>query len=139
MKKYAINSPQVISEVASGEAVIINLETGSYYNLGVEAAKIWLPLMDGVAIDALKSKIEPQTQCSKADAENKIDVFIAQLLAEGLIKETEQSAAQLPENISVDVERLELETYTDMQDLLGLDPIHEVSAEAGWPVQAEHA
>jgi hypothetical protein len=26
-----------------------------------------------------------------------------------------------------------LEVYTDMQDLLLLDPIHEVDEEAGWP------
>ena len=28
-----------------------------------------------------------------------------------------------------------LETYTDMQDLLTLDPIHDVDPQQGWPIQ----
>ena len=135
MKKYAINSPQVISEVASGETVIINLETGCYYNLGEDASKLWLPLIEGADLNEIKAKISANRPCSIDEIANKADIFFAKLLEEGLIKEVENIPASPLENITVDIEKLVLEIYTDMQDLLGLDPIHEVDSKIGWPVQ----
>jgi len=135
MRKYRINSPQVISEDLSGEAVVINLETGSYYNMGEEAAKIWALLTQGADLDILKNAIQPAKPCDKVDAENHIEGFFTKLIAEGLIKEAKETSFKPAGAILVDVSKLELEVYTDMQDLLGLDPIHEVDSEIGWPVK----
>jgi len=133
MSIYTINSPQVISEEAAGETVIINLETGSYYNLNEEASKLWKPLLVGANLVALKNMVTPHPACGEIESDSKLDAFFSQLIAEGLIKETTQSAPHGA--ITVDVRNLVLEIFTDMQDLLGLDPIHEVDTEAGWPIQ----
>lgn len=133
MAKYIINGPQVISEDTSGETVIINLETGSYFNLNAESSKIWGLLVNGVNIGELKANLEPSVACGKEIADAKIDGFISKLLDEKLIRETENSNS-VAGKISVNVNDLLVETYTDMQDLLGLDPIHEVEPEAGWPL-----
>jgi hypothetical protein len=120
MKKYTINTPQVISEITTDETVVINLETGSYYNLNADASKIWALLEKGVDI----------TDFEKIDAS--IIEFCNKLIAEGLLKEA--TTTEKVTTIDVDAKNLVLETYTDMQDLLGLDPIHEAAPEAGWPV-----
>jgi len=123
MTIYCINSPHVISEIATDETVIINLETGSYYNLNNEASKLWALFQNGADTDAIKQKLGGE----------KLDEFLAKLIAEGLVRKTDSAEPQdIP---AINTENLLLETYTDMQDLLGLDPIHEVDAGAGWPVR----
>ena len=131
MRPYIINSPQVICEDVSGETVIINLETGSYYNLNQEAAKLWARLIGGADLDALKGSAQPQTK----ESGELIEAFFAKLIGEGLIKKTDAALVPIDGQIALDATDLVLEIYTDMQDLLGLDPIHEVEPEAGWPLQ----
>ena len=127
MRHYIIASPHVISEVASEETVVINLNTGSYYNLNAEASKLWALLVQGVDLDAVLATTTP-------DAVQKMETFFAELIQQGLITQA-TATASIPANFSVDASKLVFETYTDMQDLLGLDPIHEVEPQAGWPVQ----
>ncbi len=122
MKKYIINAPQVISEETAGETVVINLETGSYYNLNNEATKLWQLLLNGLDMNEINAIISSE----------KIGEFVNKLLAESLIKESQTSSA-LTHKLDIDVNNLVLEVYTDMQDLLGLDPIHEAEPEIGWP------
>ena len=134
MRHYTINSPQVISEDVSGETVIINLETGTYFNLNEEAAKLWAPLSTSTDLDALKKSVQPEPACEQPEAESLIEAFFEKLISQGLIKKADAGSA-VSGPISADVKNLVLDVYTDMQDLLGLDPIHEVETEAGWPVQ----
>lgn len=133
MRKYIVTS-KVVSENIVDETVIINLDSGSYYNLNAEAGKIWSYFIQGcVDIDLLKSKITSGLNESENAA---IESFISKLIDENLIKETDKECISLLENnISIDTSNLILEVYVDMQDLLGLDPIHEVDPEVGWPVQ----
>lgn len=132
MKKYIVNTKQAISEDTEGETVVINLETGSYYNLNSEASKIWQYLLKGTDIGVLKTKLKPVN--SSAIDESKIDEFIEKLIAESLIAETEIANSLPQADIEIDFANIVIETYTDMQDMLGLDPIHEVEEEAGWPL-----
>ncbi|HCR86240.1 MAG TPA: hypothetical protein DIV86_06140, partial [Alphaproteobacteria bacterium] len=85
-------------------------------------------------IDILKAKIQPSVSTEKEISDAKIDAFFANLLEEKLIKETQNISSELKEGITVDVNNFQVEIFTDMQDLLGLDPIHEVEPEAGWPL-----
>jgi hypothetical protein len=70
----------------------------------------------------------------------KLQGFVDSLLAEQLIRRALQggSAASTPlAPIALWPEdSLRFERFTDMQDLLILDPIHEVDDEAGWPKPA---
>jgi hypothetical protein len=72
-----------------------------------------------------------------------VQKFIDELQQEGLIvvKEKEESRGAIDlkteskaEGKKPDFEAPVLNRYTDMQDLLLLDPIHEVD-ETGWPIQ----
>lgn len=127
MRIYIIASPHVISEAAAEETVVINLNTGSYYNLNADASRLWSLFVQGVDVDAIKEKM-------REDDAGKIEVFFDRLLHEGLIKPA-TGGVDVPAELQVNPDRLGLEVFTDMQDLLGLDPIHEVEPGESWPKQ----
>ena len=70
-----------------------------------------------------------------------VDALLAELLAESLLAPAECISAGAPGVDSNERSAGELppfmppllEKFTDMADLLLLDPIHEVDAETGWP------
>lgn len=132
---FRINTPHVINEVIDGEAVVINLATGDYYSLRGSGAFIWSAveqLADAHEIaEALVAAGMPI-----ADAEPAVRRLLGQLAAEGLVVPLEDdprdhpSKGLVPPPAALDLPMLE--KFTDMQDLILLDPVHEVD-ERGWP------
>lgn len=77
------------------------------------------------------------TQAAAESIQNGIDTFLAELYAENLIVPLPQ-APSLQGTPATPVQKLAFQTpviekFTDMADLLLLDPIHEVDETAGWP------
>lgn len=130
MPCYTLCTPHVISEEAAGETVVINLETGSYYNLNAHASALWALLAAGLDSDALLAA------CPGDAAKEQARHFLDRLAGEGLIRES-RTAVPLPEDLRVSWHELDFQTFTDMQELLGLDPIHEADESAGWPLKKE--
>jgi hypothetical protein len=132
----AIAGPHVIHEVFDDEVVIVNLETGRYYTMSESGAAIWTMIRDGVAIADIRSAIGRRYEGAAAELDAAVDRFLAELEREGLA--TPAAASSLPSPAAAPVEPRPafqpptLQKYTDMQDLLLLDPIHEVD-ETGWP------
>jgi hypothetical protein len=114
IKTYLINTQKAIGETLEGEAIIINLETGSYYSMNPAGTALW---------NAISNR-QPIT----LDAPGVLD-FINLLVTEELILEdTRESPAP-----AVTITELPtLEKYDDMQEMLLADPIHDVDT-AGWP------
>ena len=142
--RFRVNAPQVIHEAIEGEVIIINLETGNYYSLKGSGASIWEVLHNSTAIDleGVVDALAPRFDTPRAELEAALGRFVDELSAEGLLVGAD--AADEPDTpraaISADgaakqaFEQPVLEKYTDMQDLVLLDPVHEVD-EAGWPQQ----
>lgn len=131
---FQLKSPPCIAEIVDGEYVVINLDTGKYYNMVGLGAEVFELLIGGAPKSALLSLV-----CSDGDFAPKLDDFIAVAVEEGLIQQIDVSASGLPLksiNLTGDLESLTIKVYTDMQELLGLDPIHEVDPAQGWPNQA---
>jgi Coenzyme PQQ synthesis protein D (PqqD) len=136
---FRVNSPQVVSETIDGEVVIVNLDKGIYYSLLKTGADVWSRLERQLDRHELVREVAQSYDGSVEEIEIAIDEFIAKLLAEKLIVVDSQArvanSANSPE-IQTDKPRFEkplLEKFTDMEDLLLLDPIHEVDVAAGWP------
>jgi len=136
---YKINSPSVINETIEGESVIINLDTGIYYSLDNIGAIIWDALGNGHSVTDLSASIASHYQIDAEDVETTINDLINKLLAEKLIislPETERVSSVAPLSFPAEKQipfvKPVLNKFGDMQDLLLLDPIHEVD-EAGWP------
>lgn len=138
---YKINE-DVLSEQFDGEVVIINLKTGNYFSLAGSAANIWDWIGKGTPIEAIDKHIAEYYQVEETEVSQSTHLFIDELLKDDLIirHEIDQKSVQNRINEIV-LPPLEgdptfvppkLERYTDMQALLLLDPIHDVSEE-GWP------
>jgi hypothetical protein len=138
MEKYfEINAPAVISEPMDDELVVINLDNGCYYNLNKTAASLWKRLEQGYSIN--EAGIHATRLYGKEEAAMLVDFtdFVELLMKEGLIRAGEsrpKNRPQLKEGDSSPYLKPSFEKYSDMQEMLLLDPIHEVS-EAGWPHQ----
>lgn len=142
-KYFRINSPQVICETFDDEVVLINLDTGNYYSIDKVGAVIWSLIESGVDASAIVNGITQGYQGKHEDMVSAIEHFLAELQQESLIVTVETSgikknqslkerSERKPATEKLSFERPMLQRYTDMQDLLLLDPIHEVD-ETGWP------
>jgi hypothetical protein len=136
---FRINRPQVICQTIEGEVVVINLQTGSYYSLTGAAAAIWDALEHGAAPAQITNTLSAHFTDCDAGLENIVDNFLNELRGESLIVSAENGAliangavngAQTKREKFI---RPALKKFTDMQELLLLDPIHEVDA-TGWPL-----
>ena len=122
--RYEVNKPDVVDESVDGEVLIVHLGTGSYYSSRGAGDVAWQLLAHGATAG------EAATAMGR-DANAEVELFLNRLLEEELIRERSQPFAGLP-TVTAVAGPLELEKYTDMQELLLLDPIHDVE-EAGWP------
>lgn len=132
---YEINSPHVISESLSGETVIINLQTGTYHNLNDNGSQIWQALGEPINIDILLNCIKFTSSIpDRSELQKTLEHFFEDLLKQGLVRVSLQSKRIDSCNV-INLSGLDLvcESYADMQDLLGLDPIHDADPQAGWP------
>lgn len=118
------------------ETVILNLETGSYYSVQATGNAIW-ELASGGATDAAILRHVRQSYAGSSDLiANATTAFLDQIVAEGLVDA--EAAADAGEAAAGPVESAPdfapplLQKYTDMEEMLLLDPIHEVD-EHGWP------
>ena len=139
--QYRVNAPVVISEVIDSEVVIMNLRSGTYYSSDGSGAVIWSWIAEGYSIDQLERlAVHNYSGDSSAICEG-ISQFVDKLLSHELVTPTGATDAPLPdpELAEGDVHQLgefepaRLEIYSNMQDLLQLDPVHDVPDEAGWP------
>jgi len=141
-KVYRINTPQVISENIDGEVVIANLQTGVYYSMERVGADVWPWFENGISGEDLVNTAVVHYSGDRSDIESGLTEFVRKLLAERLIVEEAPGVQSRAANAAVSTngngqrpfEKPVLESYNDMQDLLLLDPIHDVD-EAGWPAK----
>jgi Coenzyme PQQ synthesis protein D (PqqD) len=131
---YRVNAPDVIHQVIDGEAVIINLARGFYYSLDRVGADVWDALAQGRSRAEVVSVIAGAYEGLGIDAA--VTALVDELVAEELIVERAGHASAGGEDTRSErrgaFEAPILRKYTDLQDLLLLDPIHQVD-EAGWP------
>lgn len=138
-----INKPKVILETFDEEVVLVNLDSGSYYTIDKVGVDILGYIEHGADIDKIVKRVIDAHEADSAHIETAVLQFVDKLRQEGLVvpaeaqeaessyTETEQAEAEVKAK-QPGFESPVLREYTDMQDLLLLDPIHEVD-ETGWP------
>ena len=137
--QYAINFEALIYDVIDGDIVIIHLESGNYYNLSDSGAVIWQYLAKTVSFDDLVKTLTSIYNEKMSRIEIDLIDFLSHLENECLIIQKSIDEAIATELIlqddgrnKVDYHSPVLDVYTDMQDFLLVDPIHEVD-EQGLP------
>ena len=139
MAAWIIDRASVSSDLLDGEVVAIHLATGIYYSLRGTAATVWQALATPVDVAAIVAAVTAAHEIpSDAAATVAADVqaFLLRLRAEQLIiEETAAGSAAVatgPAPVRRPYAAPVLERFSDLQDLLLLDPIHDVGPE-GWP------
>jgi Coenzyme PQQ synthesis protein D (PqqD) len=138
--RYRVNSPRVMHETIEGEVIVIDLSTGSYYSLRSSGAEIWHALERGLREDEIANALAVRYDGEAAEITAAVSKLLDELREEGLIESSNGAGEALPAALPSlqddgPRDRFEpplLEKHTDMQDLILLDPVHEVDAR-GWP------
>ncbi len=136
-KSFRLNSPAVVAESIDGEALIVNLDTGCYYSTDGTGEVIWSRAMDGLTLENIVLGLQARFAEDVATIDAAVHRFARQLLDEGLLVPVDEVTPTPVDNGEPPLEKLAFEEpvlnkYSDMQELLMLDPIHEVD-ESGWP------
>ncbi len=122
-QRFAQNEPSVVADVVDGETIIMNLEKGDYYSLNQSGGEVWAFLVAGLSRSEILEAVAGRYAGKPSRSE--IDGFLAKLLAHRLVVAADRR------NGSVAHPRLsspgawsapELSVYTDMKDLLAMDP-----------------
>jgi hypothetical protein len=146
LTQYRINSPNVIHETIDGETIIVNLDSGNYYSLDKVGAAIWASIGNGMPLRGIVDDMAHRYTGTQTEIERAVHQFMNELEQEKLvITDASQGNGSDPgpgihdrtekREGRTDFETPVLHKYSDMQDLLLLDPIHEVD-DAGWPSPA---
>ena len=137
--RFRINTPTIVHEAIEGEVVIINLENGNYYSLDGIGASIWDSIGKGESVGEIVGLLDFRYQADDTPIEQSVEQFLAELEQDDLVAPDEPGSNSIDPssktqdgNEKLTFEAPVLNRYTDMQDLLLLDPIHDVD-EAGWP------
>lgn len=136
---WRLNTPDVVAEELDGEVVIVDLKTGAYFSLLNSASVIWEELEPGFELPAVISRAAAKFAGDVVLEE--IAFFIDQLIGEGLFIATDDpgrasaTAEYSEEKSKHPYSTPRFEAFSDMKELLELDPIHEV-IDSGWPNRA---
>ena len=140
--RFRVNTPRVIHEPFETEVVIVNLDTGRYYCLQGSGPELWTYLTNGATARDIVRGFEHNYEAADGEIQRGVDQFLEELVREELIVpapgehgSSAEHAADSPSDTNREKRKFatpSLQMYTDMQDLLLLDPIHEVD-ERGWP------
>jgi hypothetical protein len=141
--RFKINSSKIVHDTIDGEVIIINFDTGIYYSLNAVCKEVWSCLERNLIFGEILKELGTKYQGDPEDIKKET----AQLL-EDLEKEELIVLNNSGENKNLERENLVIEPnngtekpkfmkpvfrkYTDMKEMLLLDPIHEVD-ETGWP------
>lgn len=137
---FTVNPARVVHETLDGEVILIQLERGNYYSLSGSGREIWDLLCQGLSTKEVVTRIEQGYSAGQVAVEPAVGELVRELLEEGLLEEGgppsgtpgARSANGAGHGSQEEFEPANLEKYTDMQDYLLIDPIHDVT-EAGWP------
>lgn len=134
-----VNSPPVSHENIDGEAMVIHFETGAYYNLRGSALTVWEQVVRGGTREEIVAAAVRSFRGDPAEIAGGVGEFLDELVRENLVVAgngpagSNGAAAALVSGVELAAfVPPELNKYTDMQDFLLADPVHDTD-DAGFP------
>jgi hypothetical protein len=124
-----VNAPDCVAEEFEGEIVALNMQTGTYFSIKDNALNLWHDLAEGHPVEALVAAAGEGTPMAVA-----IEKYATTVVDEGLMRLAPAPLGpDAPATLALDGDLPVLESFSDMQSLLLLDPVHEVDDQQGWP------
>ena len=106
-QRFRVNAENVVYETIDDAGVIVNMNSGIYYSVVGPGAEIWALIYDGTSTLLIVRALEGRYSAPREDLE----------------------AGAAHEAYKLRFEAPVLERYSDMEDLLLLDPIHDEQAQ----------
>jgi len=122
------------------EVIIVNLEKGHYYSLLGTGTDIWSGILAGESIEQIAAELARFYAVDYQEVLETVQTFTLSLTNDNILKpatseEIESSASwnlKQKKNTNNNFVPPNFERYTDLEELLLLDPVHDVD-EFGWP------
>ena len=139
-KTLKVNVPNVVHETIDGEAILLDLKSGNYFSLDGAGAIIWEFIDKTGNWEEVIKIMTAANQTQKDNISNAVESFVKKLVEEQLLVKSDAgiTSVEAPDLVKQladtagDFKVPLVNKYSDMQDLLLLDPIHDVD-EKGWP------
>jgi hypothetical protein len=131
---FAINE-KIVAEEFDNEIVLIDVEKGLYFSLQGAAVDLWRAFATERAVGEVLGAFTAQVAGSDQTV---LQETIGKMQENGLLTKTaDQKSASAPpiSFLSLSFVAPVLEVYSDLAELIAIDPVHEVDATSGWPLR----
>jgi hypothetical protein len=141
---FECNTPGVIFERFADETILINLDAGHYYSMDPVGAVIWELVNRGLPLDRVIEIMQRSYAHDGEDVAEIVRAYVVRMSEEKLLRPRREappanaSEGELPIEPGAAFSRPVLAKYDDMEEMLLLDPVHDVT-DAGWPAPAPAA
>jgi len=120
------NEPDIASKIIDGEAILINLQTGAYYSLRDAGALVWHVIGGHCTQREIVDIVGAAYRTAPATLDADVAALLARLRDEHLIRASDRHGAaehvEPPPASPAAYQPPVLEKFTDMEELLALDP-----------------
>src|SRR5262245_38831237 len=138
-RSYGPTVPDVAHESFEDEVILIHFKTGRYFRLDAAGRAAWSAIERGATVAdvsrALGRRFDAAPEALDAAAGTLVDALLAESLVVPKSGAHPPAADGVPAASPAPPPPLappRLEVFTDLEDLLLLDPIHDID-ESGWP------
>jgi len=138
---YRLNEPDASAEIFDEEVLAINLSNGHYHSIRGTGVAMWKLLIAGYDEEQIVHAMQTAYAAPPATLEADVRGFVQQLMDGGLLVAHSGAVSALAANPPGAPEAAIyrppiFESHLDMQELLLIDPIHDVDVKVGWPLRA---
>ncbi len=122
--RFRVQVADVAAKVIDGEAIIMNLSNGLYFSMDKVGASVWELMENGHSVGEITDTLGGHFGADPETVQGDLTHLLGELVAEGLIHEAEVTPAGTIE-FAADSGAYSapvLNKYSDMADLLALDP-----------------
>ena len=134
---YIFNEEKVFADFADDQFIVLNHVNGEYYSFDKTSSIVLKALTEGCSTEDLVKAFCNRYDSEVTGAPEHIKRFVEQLISLGIIIPGGNEEGNAEKYVAaIDSEKmpeLSCEVFTDVADLLMMDPIHEVDEKAGWP------
>lgn len=132
---YRLNEEKMFYDMAEGQAIVINFTTGMYYGTSSLGSAVLDALLAGAGEEEVLTALQALPGCPQ-DMDAQLKAFLLRLQEMEILLPAEgtgSGCAIAPEALQ-DGFLLTVEEFTEVQDLILADPVHDVDVEQGWPI-----
>lgn len=131
---FRVRREDISAERLDGDVIAVNLSSGAYFSLSGSAADVWTLASSGAPNEVWLRVLDDAF--GESVPKDHVEALLRSCVEHGLMEEVGAFGTETPE-LPDDYSRAgwiepTLEVFTDLQDLILVDPIHDAS-DLGWP------